>query len=156
MSWWEQFLRALGLRPTVERPSPSDIVMETGILGDNYAAKVIIDLRQLNIPFSRQPRIWIPPIPDTNSMDGAFDIGNNNILICGADPTNQTIMLDFMKVGDIAVYRTPTAYIIHRIIEIGTDGEGRYFIFKGDNNSGEDHGRIRDSQVEWLSIGIIY
>jgi hypothetical protein len=102
------------------------------------------------------PKVWIPMIPDTNSMDGCFDYGNNNILIAGADSIEHKKLIDFIKVGDIAVYRSPSIYAIHRIVEIGNDKEGKYFRFKGDNNSIMDKDKVRESQIEWVSIGTIY
>ncbi len=140
---------------TVEIPSPSDIMLDTGIVADNYACKVIIDLRQTNIPFVKQPRIWIPPIPDTNSMDPVFDYGHSNILIDGQDEADHRIMLEFLKVGDIAVYDNESGQsIIHRIVEIGYDPQ-RFFRFKGDNNGSKDPGKIRDSQIKWLYVATI-
>ena len=139
---------------TVERPSPSDIVPEGSIkVVDN---NIIVDLARLNIPLENPPKVWIPPIPDTNSMDGAFDYGNNNILIAGADEQDHGRIVNFLKVGDVAVYRTPNSYIIHRIVKISSDSQGRFFKFKGDNNASEDPDKVRDSQIEWLSVGAIY
>jgi len=141
---------------TVERPSPSDIIPKQNISFDENEGCIKISLRNINIPLTKEPVVWYPDIPDTNSMDGVFDYGNNNILIAGADEIDHKILIDNLMVGDIAVFRTPTMYAIHRIIEIDTDGEGRYFRFKGDNNASTDLGRIRDSQIEWISVGVIY
>ena len=152
MSIWDFLKQFTG---TVERPSSSDIVQDTAITFDEYTQKVIIDLRQLNIPFTSPLKCWVCPIPDTNSMDPVFDYGNYNILIQGGDQYNQQMMVNFLKVGDIAVYRHPQMYAIHRIVEIGSDKEGRYFRFKGDNNASKDSYKVRDSMVEWLYCGTI-
>lgn len=159
MSWLSNLFKS-----TSEQPSPSDIVPEGSLsmaAGDKLL--VNIDLAKLNIPFTKPPKAWIPMIPDTNSMDPVFDYGNNNILIAGADPENQKILVDFLKVGDIAVYRIPSdpgqpalAYDVHRIVKIGQDKQGRYFRFKGDNNSSTDSYIVRDDNIQWLSIGVIY
>ena len=151
MCWLSKFFTG-----TIERPSPSDIIQETGIIADNFGAKIIIDLRQNNIGLVNQPKVWIPPIPDKNSMDGAFDIGNNNILIAGADEADQKRMIDFINVGDIAVYRTATFYAIHRVVEIGNDEQGKFYRFKGDNNPVRDPEKIRENEIKWLSLGVIY
>jgi len=151
MCWLSKILTG-----TVERPSPQDIVKERAIVADGDAAKVVIDLTQLNIPFTKLPKVWIPSIPDTNSMDGVFDSGNNNILIAGTDATNQKALVDFIKVGDIAVYRTARMYAIHRVIKIDSDKDGKYFRFKGDNNAVADPDKVRESEIQWLSIGTVY
>lgn len=152
----ELLTRLFSLFGSFERPSPSDIVPRGSILVQEYPAGVFISMLELNIPFTAPPRVWVPLIPDTNSMDGAFDYGNNNILIQGIDEENQRIMIDFLKVGDIAVYETIYGPIIHRIVKIGQDDGGRYFRFKGDNNGTRDPHKVRDTQISWLSIGTIY
>ena len=141
---------------TFEHPSPADIVPHKNILVQSTPVGVWVKLVRLNIPFTKDVKVWVPMIPNTNSMDGVFDFGNNNILIQGADDTNQKILVDYLIVGDIAVYETLRGPTIHRIVKIGQDKEGRYFKFKGDNNPAKDPGKIRDEQISWLSIGVIY
>lgn len=153
----------------LEKPSPSDFIQETGILLDNYSAKIIIDLHQNNIGLVKQPKVWIPSIPDTNSMDPGFDFGHNNILIAGADELDHKRLINFIKVGDIAVYRMTNLidspgdfskpysfYAIHRIVEIGKDSEGRYFRFQGDNNAVKDPYKARDKNILWVAIGVVF
>lgn len=146
---------------TIERLSPSDIVKRDAI--SFMVSNLIVDLTQLNIPFSQRPKVWICSVPDTNSMDPGFDYGHNNILVAGADEADHKIMIDFLKVGDIAVYRIPPdlsqpakAYMIHRIVEIGKDGEGRFFRFRGDNNSSRDLYKVRDENILWVCAGTIF
>ncbi len=156
---------------TIERPSPSDIVPQDsiGVVATDKLS-IGIDLTRLNIPFTIPPRVWVPPIPDTNSMDPSFDSDHNNILIAGADESEQKIMLDFVKAGDIAAYRVMENpadnpgdfskphkfWAIHRIMKIDKDDAGRYFRFKGDNNATYDPYKVRDAEILWLSIGVIY
>ena len=139
---------------TFERPSPGDWVPSVAIsVSDD---KIIIDLKRLNLGLDETPIVWIPEIPDTNSMDGVFDIGNNNILIAGRNDADQEKLVESLRVGDIAVYKTPSMYAIHRIVEINEDGEGKYFRFKGDNNASKDPDKVRPNQVTWVSVGTIY
>lgn len=141
-----------------ERPSPQNIVPESSIqiISDDNP-KVEIDLTRLNIPFTRPPVVWIPSVPNTNSMDPVFDEGNNCILIRGADEENQRILVDFIKVGDIVVWaESETKLVIHRVVKIGRDSKGRFFRFKGDNCWFQDPWIIRDSDIRWLSVGVIY
>lgn len=141
-------------RRTVDIPSASDIVPTNNItcVGD----KVEISLNNLNIPFTKPPKVWIPPIPDTNSMDPSFDFGHNNILIAGVDEDNQRILVDFLKVGDVAVYQNPQLYAIHRIVRIEFDDVGRKFTFRGDNNASDDPYPVRDEHIQWICIGTIF
>ena len=145
---------------TIERPSPSDLVKREAIT-DDADAVVHIDLKQLTIPHTRTAKVWIPDIPDTNSMDGYFDAGNHNILISydTSDATgklDQEVLIACLRVGDIAVYRTATIYAIHRIVKIDFDREGKYYRFKGDNNSVADPDKVRADQIKYVSVGVIY
>ena len=84
-------------------------------------------------------------------MDPLLDVGVNALQIKPKDAAE-------IQVGDVVSYRSSYAegIIIHRVIRKGTDDEGTYFIVKGDNNSAEDPGRIRFSQIERVLIGVIY
>jgi len=154
----------------LEKPSPSDIVPETSITVYEALGQVVINVAKLNVPFTKLPKVWMPGVPDTGSMDPSFDFEHNNILIAGADEVDHQKLVDFLKVGDIAVYRvmeSPTddlndfskahkIYAIHRIMEIGKDSEGRYFRFQGDNNAVKDPYKVRDNEVLYLCIGTIF
>jgi hypothetical protein len=58
--------------------------------------------------------------------------------------------------GDIITYEDSAGNsIIHRVIKIGQDEQGIYFVAKGDNSATND-GKIRFSQIKYLTIAIIY
>ena len=149
-NWIASLLKMLS--GTIERPSPGDWVSEPDV--QSWAES--FPWLGLNVHLAERPKIWVPMIPDTNSMDGVFDYGHNNILIAGSNDDDHQALVAHLVVGDIAVYRTSSIYAIHRIIEIGDDAAGRYYRFKGDNNSTKDPEKIRESQIEWVSIGTIY
>ncbi len=140
------------LTGTLERPSPSDWLPEESV---RWWAEML-PWSSLAVHLKESPKIWVPMIPDTNSMDGVFDFGNNNILIAGRNEVDQGKIVDALIAGDIAVYRTPNIYCIHRIVEISSDEYGKYFIFKGDNNPGRDPDRVRSAEILWVSVGTIY
>lgn len=164
----------------VEKPSPADIVQQTGIVSDDYAKKFIVDMRQLNIPFTKPPRLLsIMEIPDTNSMDGIFDYGNNNLYVAPADEANQKIMVDWIakiwldskgldtvdavtrimanNADDPNDFSKPHVwYAIHRLVEVGTDGEGQYFWFAGVNNLARDPWKARERNIIWLNTGTVF
>ncbi len=157
---WDILSRLFG---TFERPSPSDIVPRDSITNTQLPAVlpyVTIEMNKLNLGLTKTPRVWMPSIPDTNSMDGTFDKGHNNILISGQDGEEQLRLRQWLEAqppGNIVVYRIEDKiYAIHRIIKVGKDNQGVYFIIKGDNNSAADPYRVRSENIEWLSIGIIY
>jgi len=149
MCWLNKFFGG-----TVERPSPADWLPEIDVA--TWADSIPWESLNIGAQLSAKPKIWIPMIPDTNSMDGVFDFGNNNILIAGANKSDHKIIVANIIEGDIAVYRTTSTYAIHRVIKIGNDAQGKYFKFKGDNNYASDPGKVRESEIEWVSIGVIY
>ena len=121
-----------------EKPSPKErIKMDKIRVYDN---KVVI--------YIDDPK-WAV-FTDTNSMDPVIDKEAKAIEIdanCGD-----------IQVGDIVSYKSKKfgGIIIHRVIYIGNDSQGKYFIFKGDNNPVEDPERVRCDQLQRVVVGIIY
>ena len=60
-----------------------------------------------------------------------------------------------IHVGDVVTFRRDDILIAHRVVEIGSDEDGGYFITKGDNNNAEDD-KIRFEQIESVLVGVIY
>lgn len=122
-----------------ERISPSDRIKESQI--KVYDDKVIISLD--NPEWSR--------FTNTNSMDPIIDAGANAIHIV---PESE----DEIEVGDIIAYKSEytDGTVIHRVVEIGEDEKGTYFILKGDNNPDPDPGKVRFEQIERVLVAIIY
>ncbi len=58
-------------------------------------------------------------------------------------------------VGDIISFRENGRLIVHRIIEIGMDVNGTYFVTRGDNSSFLDR-KIRFNEIEYVTIGILW
>lgn len=144
---------------TRERPSPSDILPVKALL-KSYS-NINIDLTQLVIPFKKAPRVWIPRILGTKSMDPVFDAGNNNFLIAGDGPEEMKILRDWLETqppGNVVVYRRKVdgRLIIHRIVGKDFDEQGIKYTFRGDNNGRNDPIKVRSDHIEWISIGTIY
>lgn len=148
--------------------SPNDWLPKEAISAvDN---NVVVDLSRLIPGLSSPPKAWIPPIPGTGSMLPNFNHEHNNILVVGTSKADQAKIVDHLQVGDIAVYRIMSNigddpkdfskahkfYAIHRIIKIDTDDQGRYFIFKGDNNSVKDPYKVRGNMILYVSVGTIF
>lgn len=122
-----------------EKASPFDRVAEENIHVDG--SKVTINIKDA---------VW-SRFTDTNSMDPVIDYGTNAIQIIPQKPEE-------IHVGDIVSYNSEYAdgTIIHRVIETGYDEKGWYCIMKGDNNSRQDPGKIRFSQIKRIVVAIIY
>lgn len=121
-------------------PSPSDTIQPNQI-------HVLSDRVEITISGV------IPAVfTDTNSMDPVIDIGTTALELPVTDPNT-------IQVGDIVSYESPLApgtTIIHRVVEIGEDEQGLYFIFKGDNNPTTDPGKVRPEQLKRKVIGLLY
>src|SRR3989344_2188940 len=74
----------------------------------------------------------------TQSMVPFLDKGSNALQIQPESP-------DDIQLGDIISYQYGDSVIIHRVIEINEDEQGRYYIVKGDNNPEPDPVRVRFS-----------
>ena len=137
-----RLLRGFYLRESgKERISPNDWIKREQIHYDVKAKLLTIT----DLP----PIVRIFSIADTNSMDGLLDIGHNVIATDEFDRGK-------LAVGDIVVYQVYTTKIVHRIVEITEDKNGRIYRCRGDNNIDVDKYYLRDLHIKWLVLGIIY
>lgn len=122
-----------------EKPSPQKWVNDENILIFND--RIIINVDDATLA----------GFLDTNSMDPLLDAGTTGIEI---KPENE----DQLKIGDVVAYRAKwtDGVIIHRIVNIGYDENGKYFTLKGDNNAREDPEKVRFNQISYVLIGVIY
>jgi len=116
--------------------APYDFIDEKQI--EIFEDKIIINLEGASL--SR----YAP----TGSMLPLLDAGSNGIRIV---PESE----EEIHRGDIITFQEGRNLIVHRVIEIGTDEEGTYFITKGDNNDISD-GKIRFRDVRYITVGIIW
>lgn len=116
--------------------APSDWIPEENI--HVYKDKIVID-----IPESSMSRY-----ADTGSMKPVFDKGANGIRIVPSSEAQ-------IHVGDIITFERDGIFIVHRVIEIGEDNEGKYFITRGDNNS-ENDGKVRFTDVKYVTVAVVY
>lgn len=147
IEWIKRIMTSLSQTPkkeavvetgTIERPSSRDIIP--------YSA---IKVRGTKVTVDFGGAVEIADIADTNSMDPSFDIGHNAILLKDFDRSELTE-------GDVVVYQLYGGKIIHRIIAIREDGQGRLYQLKGDNNDRPDDYWIRDGHIKYLMVGVIY
>ena len=84
----------------------------------------------------------------TGSMLPVLDEGSNGIRIVPKSEVD-------IHIGDIITFNQDNLLIVHRVIEIGNDEQGTYFITKGDNSPISD-GKVRFNDIEYVTIGIIW
>ena len=123
-----------------ERISPNDWVKRGQI---DYNEKLSL------LTIKLEPRVKIFSIADTDSMDGLMDIGHNVI-------TTDNFNKGKLVVGDMIVYQVYTTKIVHRIVEIKEDANGRIYRCRGDNNVDTDPYYLRDLHIKYLVLGVIY
>lgn len=137
MRWLRKFyLKQSGL----ERISPNDWVKRDQIDYDGQAGLLTVKLR---------PLVKIFGVADTGSMDGLVDYGHNVILTDEFDRAK-------LAIGDIIAYQLYTKLILHRIVEVHEDRHGRWYWTRGDNCIDNDPYPVRDIQIRFLCLGILY
>lgn len=122
-----------------EKQSPADRIQDSDI--NVFANSVRVDIKNAK---------WRTYI-DSNSMDPLIDEGTTTIEI---KPKNA----DEIKVGDIIAYNVEgyDYAFVHRVIEIGNDENGVYFVTKGDNYWKDDPYKVRFEDIEGVVVGILY
>tara|TARA_Y100000294_G_scaffold175122_1_gene194559 strand:+ start:315 stop:989 length:675 start_codon:yes stop_codon:yes gene_type:complete len=122
-----------------EKPSPLDRIKDSDL--NLFNNKIIINIKN--------PK-WRKFI-DSNSMDPLIDKDTITIEINPKNP-------DEIHVGDIIAYNTDSSNITiaHRVVYVGNDMQGIYFITKADNYLKNDTDKVRFSQVEGIVVGILY
>jgi len=123
------------------------------ILGDNTSAPYdFVDEKQIEILDDKIiiniEGASLGRYAPTGSMLPLLDSGSNGIRIVPKSKED-------IHIGDIVTFQEGRTLIIHRVIDIGTDKEGTYFITKGDNNDIND-GKIRFKNIKYITIGIIW
>lgn len=116
--------------------SPSDRIMEGDI--HVFSDRAVIDQENL---------IWAK-IKDTHSMEPVLNAGSISLEL---PPVASDI-----KVGDIISFQEGNRVIIHRVILIGQDPEGLFFVTKGDNNPEPDPYKVRFDSIKGIVVGILY
>lgn len=121
-----------------EVPSPSDWIGKKQIAVTK--SKVTLDIE--NSVFASYA--------DTNSMDPVLDEDTHGIEI---KPVKEKL-----RVGDIISYRSDAlgSVIVHRIVTIGEDELGTYYIVQGDNNRVRDPEKIRFEQIQGVVVALMY
>lgn len=86
---------------------------------------------------------------NTNSMNPLFDKGHN-----GLEFVPETVY--DIHVGDVISFDYKGETYIHRVVEIRNDGDGRYFLTKGDNSFNIDEGVRRFEDINGVLFGVVF
>lgn len=119
--------------------APGDHIREDQI--HVYDDRVVLDV---------EDTIWTK-FEGTGSMEPFFDTGAHALQY-------RPKTVDDISAGDIVSYFRPGEMrpVIHRVVYVGEDAEGVYFITKGDNNVASDPGKVRFEQIYSVVFAIIY
>ena len=90
-------------------------------------------------------------LENTNSMDPLIDENSNIIQIKPKSPED-------IHEGDIVSYHDSYTekIILHRVVAIGEDIEGKFFILKGDNVDSVDPVKVRFGQIKGVLVAVVY
>ena len=116
--------------------SPSDFLNESSISADNTSVTFFVEKPSL-IKYK-----------DSGSMIPTLGVNSTGVVIT---PSSE----DKINVGDVITFRKDGELVVHRVVEKGYDGQGAYFVTKGDNNNVED-GKIRFEDIESVLVAVIY
>lgn len=107
---------------------------------------VTIGLDNLVVDLSEPPLKSIATYQDTGSMIPTFD-DHVGIYISGANPSDQSLILNHITIGDIIVVDNGAGLLVHRVVKIGYDKEGRYWRTRGDSSPQTDPDIFRDADI---------
>ncbi|MEK6945191.1 MAG: signal peptidase I [Nanoarchaeota archaeon] len=116
--------------------SPSDFLNESSITANNTSVTFFIEKPS----FIRYE--------DSGSMAPTLGVNSTGVVITPKTEGE-------VNVGDIVTFRKNGELIVHRVIEKNYDGNGVYFVTKGDNNNIDD-GKIRLQDIESVLVAVIY
>jgi len=132
------------LNPGLEKPLSSMFGNENIAPGD-WISDEDIKVTENSVVISI-PNASLSAYAPTGSMKPVFDAGANGIRIVPKSAED-------IHVGDIVTYGSQN--IVHRVIDMGEDEEGYWYIVKGDNNDFND-GTIRFEDIKYVTIGVLY
>lgn len=133
----QQIFRLEHPEPAQERPSPKGEIPRS-------AVKFYKDRVEIRIPNLKRA-----VLVNSNSME-PWDKGHTLIL-------KEDFARDLLEVGDIPVYDMGDGdNIIHQVIRIDEDGQGRFYTMQGLNNQGwPDKDLPRNENMEHIVVGWI-
>tara|TARA_Y100000310_G_scaffold344963_1_gene460818 strand:- start:3621 stop:4109 length:489 start_codon:yes stop_codon:yes gene_type:complete len=105
-----------------------------------YDNNIVIELEDKELVWSK--------FSNTNSMDPFFDEGHNGLAFA-------PLSFEEIHVGDVVSFDYAGEIFVHRIVEIGYDGEW-YALTKGDNSEKLDVGKRKFDDINSVYFGVIF
>ena len=87
-------------------------------------------------------------IKDTHSMEPVLNSNSISLELLPQLPSD-------IELGDIISYKAGSIVLIHRVVDIGNDGDW-FAVTKGDNNKEVDDGKVRFSDIKGVVVGVLY
>ena len=138
-------------------PSPGEWLKEEALqfIPTSNSYKLSFKKENLLVDLEQDPQVWRTLPADTNSMDPVIDASHLTIHIAGRNPRDHQKILDHIIIGDIIIYQVGHSLILHRVVDITSDNEGRRFWTRGDNPDikGNDPYVLRDEHVKYVMVG---
>ena len=123
----------------IEKSSPHDRIKEDQI--KVYGSLIIMHINGSELV----------SLENTNSMDPLIDENSSIIQIKPKFPED-------IHIGDIVSYEYGHVkkIALHRVIAVGEDSEGKFFILKGDNVDSVDPVKVRFEQIKGVLVAVLY
>lgn len=144
------FFVGLSVNNKVLPETETPIGKSTGITPNDWIEQDKIHVYKNYIRIDLSDARWAN-FTDTNSMTPVLGSKSNAIQI---KPKYE----EDIHIGDIISFRSKITKkrIIHRVIGIGTDSEGKYFITQGDANPDEDGIKVRFEDIDRVTVAVVY
>ncbi len=144
------FLAGVSVNSEVLPETETPLGVDTGIAPNDWITQDKIHVYKSHIKIDLQNAVWAN-FTDTNSMTPVLSSKSNAIQI---KPKYEKDI----HIGDIISFRNKNnkRRIIHRVIGLGTDSEGKYFLTKGDSNPDEDNIKVRFNDIDRVLVAVVY
>ena len=128
-------------------PHPRDIIPSKDIEFNSFAGRLTIS----NLPKDT----IVADIKNTKSMLPFFGKGHNAAII-PLPKADAPYRYEDLMPGDIVIYDDGYRLVCHPIIKITTDDKGRRYRLKGYSTSRADPYIIRDRNIKYLFVQVVY
>ena len=118
-------------------------ISEVFVAGDSSIVTLRTGALQRQIVYSN--------VQDTHSMQPVIG-GNSTVIRFVPEGSSDIKLCDMVEFG--TAEKAPWA--LHRIVEIGQDEEGTYYVTKGDNNNLVADRKVRFKDIHYVVLAVVY
>ena len=113
-----------------------------------------VSVEQINVQFNKLTltgAFTVSGFENTDSMLPIMDYGSNGIYVAYTPDIH-------LQVGDIVSYYSSrlNATVAHRIVDMGQDRLGAYYVTKGDNLVSRDPQVLREGDIKRVLVGVLW